>query len=73
MRLVPVLERLVRIVVEELLRALGEDDPVRLVRVQRLKVPAIRERNGPVNDCTGAYALIKPDRIKEKRREWHSR
>ena len=50
-----------------------EDDPVRLVRVQRLKVAPIRERNGPVNDCTGAYALIKPDRTGEKRRDWHSR
>ena len=50
-----------------------EDDPVRLVRVQRLKVAPIRERNGPVNDCAGVYTLIKPDRTGEKRRAWHSR
>ena len=49
-----------------------EHDPVRLVRVQRLKVAPIRERNRPVNDCTGAYALIKPDRTGEKRREWYT-
>ena len=50
-----------------------EDNPVRLVRVQRFEVAPIRERNGPVNDCTGAYTLIKPDRTGEKRREWYSR
>ena len=54
-----------------------KSNPASLAGVLGLEVRRTKrnrwERNGPVNDCTGAYTLIKPDRTGEKRREWHSR